>query len=395
MTDAHQDRPGRTELGRVLMSAGVLTSDWAPAFAAVPRAAFLPDLIWPFDMASGQSVPVARTREPELWHAYADADVPVVTQWDDGAHSGTHPGDVSTSSASMPSVVFSMLRDLDVRPGHRVLEIGTGTGWNAALLAHRLGDDRVVSVEVDAAVAGGAREALERFGAQPQVVCGDGYLGHPVSDVPYDRVIATCGLRSVPFAWVEQCRPGGLIVAPWGTHFTHGDAVARLVIAEDGRSASGRFTGPVEFMKLREQRRPAFAHGDYVPDGVGEGDETSTEISEGELLGGRFDPRVFALGLRVPDCALVVAEKREGARPVWFYGLGDRSWACVQFRDAGRARVWQAGPRRLWDEVRGALAWWEAAGRPGFDRFGLSVRGSGEVVWLDAPDRVVRSAPRP
>ncbi|MFJ8312711.1 MULTISPECIES: methyltransferase domain-containing protein [unclassified Streptomyces] len=370
------------------MSQGVLSSDWAPAFAAVPRAAFLPDLIWPFDMETGRSVPVARSEDPERWYRYADADVPIVTQWDDGAHSGTRPGHVSTSSASMPSVVFSMLRDLGVRPGERALEIGTGTGWNAALLAHRLGAAHVVSVEVDAAVATAAHKALERVGAGVHVVCGDGFRGCAEA-APYDRIIATCGLRSIPFAWVEQCRPGGVIVAPWGTHYTHGDAVARLVVSDDGRSASGRFTGPVEFMKLRAQRRPLVSHSEYVPYGVAEGDESSTAIAEGEFMGGRFDPREFALGLCVPDCVLTVDEKREGARPVWFYGLSDRSWACVQFREGGTARVWQSGPRRLWDEVQAALAWWNGQGRPGFDRFGLTVNSAGEQAWLDTPDHLV------
>ncbi len=111
-THAHQDRPGRTELGRVLMTGGALSPDWAPAYTNVPRAAFLPDLMWPFDMASGRSVPVSRSDDPQTWQGYADADVPIVTQWDDGRHQGAAPGTEPTSSASMPSVVFRMLRDL-------------------------------------------------------------------------------------------------------------------------------------------------------------------------------------------------------------------------------------------------------------------------------------------
>lgn len=237
--DAQQERPSRTELGRVLTSGGVLSPDWAPSFAAVPRAAFLPDLMWPFDMVTGGSVPVSRSEDPERWFQYADADVPIVTRWDDGGHSGTEPGLVSTSSASMPSVVFSMLKDLDVQPGNRVLEIGTGTGWNAALLAHRLGAMNVVTVEVDESVTAAAKAALEQFGLRLRVVCGDGFKGFPDA-APYDRIIATCGLRSIPYAWVEQSRPGGAIVAPWGTHYSNGDAIARLVVANDGGARRGR-----------------------------------------------------------------------------------------------------------------------------------------------------------
>ncbi|MEU3371625.1 methyltransferase domain-containing protein [Streptomyces sp. NPDC006660] len=392
--DAQRVRPSRTGLGRALMAGGVLTSDWAPAFAAVPRAAFLPDLIWPFDMETGRSVAVSRAEEPERWYQYADADVPIVTQWDDGGHTGREPGGVATSSASMPSVVFSMLRDLDVRPGHRVLEIGTGTGWNAALLTHRLGAANVVTVEVDAAVAATARSNLARFDMPGvQVVHGDGFNGCPDA-APLDRTIATCGLRSIPYAWVEQSVPGGVVVAPWGTHFGNGDAVARLVVADDGKSASGRFTGPVEFMKLRAQRLPVVDHSSYVPGSVADGDESSTALTETRFIGGPFSPRDFVLGLCVRDCARTVAVKEEGARAVWFYGLsGCRSWACVQFRDGATTRVLQSGPRRLWDEVEAALRWWDGQGRPRPDRFGLTVDAAGERVWLAVPDNPVPGGP--
>ncbi|MER5733116.1 methyltransferase domain-containing protein [Streptomyces sp. NPDC002138] len=369
---------------RILTQGGALPPDWEPAFAAVPRSSFLPDLIWPFDMATGQSVAVSRAAEPEAWYGYADADVPVVTQWDDGAHTGPEPGQVSTSSASMPSVVFRMLRDLDLRPGDRVLEIGTGTGWNAALLAHRTGARNVVTVELDPAVAAGARTALTAFGASVRVVTGDGLKGHPEGG-PYERIIATCGFRELPFAWVDQCEPGGIIVAPWGTHYGNGDAVARLTVADDGASAGGRFTGPVEFMKARAQRLPPVVHGDYVTDGVDGHDKSSTSCTEEEFLGERFSPQRFTLGLRLRECVHVVAEKRDGARPVWFYGLGDRSWACVLFREGATATVWQSGSRRLWDEAASAYAWWTEQGRPGHERFGLTLTAAGQDVWLDDP----------
>lgn len=376
------------ELGRALMSAGFLSSDWAPAFHAVPRSAFLPDLMWPFDMSTGRSIAVSQAGDPGAWQGYADSDAPIVTQWDDGVHSGTAPGEVSTSSASMPSVVFAMLRDLDVQPRNRVLEIGTGTGWNAALLAHRLGVENVVTVEVDEAVASAARTVLERFGTPVRVVHGDGFKGYPEA-APYDRIIATCGLRSIPFAWVRQSRPQGVIVAPWGTHYSNGDAVVRLVVADDGQSASGAFTGPVEFMKMRAQRRPPVLHSDYVTGSVADGDESSTTITEEQFVGGRFGPHRFVLGVCVRDCGSVVADKDDGTRAVWFYGLTDRSWACVQFRDGATARVWQSGPRRLWEEAEAAYRWWDEQGRPGFGRFGLSVDGDGERVWLDSPDNLV------
>lgn len=382
--NAHQERPSRTELGRVLMAAGVLTSDWAPAYANVPRSAFLPDLMWPFDMETGKSVPVSKSSDQATWQAYADSDVPIVTQWDDGQHAGVEPGSVSTSSASMPSVVFRMLHDLDVQPGNRTLEIGTGTGWNAALLAHRNGVENVITVEVDEAVSGAARSALARCGLPVHVVHGDGSRGF-ADGAPYDRIIATAGTRVIPFAWVEQCRPQGVIVAPWGTHYGNGDAVVRLTVSGGGEEASGRFTGPVEFMKLRSQRLSAIVHADYV-NSANDREKSKTSMTESELMGeDRFSSQSFAIGLRVRNCVHVVAEERDGALPVWFYGLTDRSWACVVFRGNDTASVWQSGPRRLWEEIEAAYRWWEGRGKPGHERFGLTVTAEGQAAWLDAP----------
>jgi hypothetical protein len=192
---------------------------------------------------------------------------------------------------------------------------------------------------------------------------------------------------------LPQSRPQGIIVAPWGTHYDNGDAVARLIVADDGRSASGAFTGPVEFMKLRAQRLPPVVHSEYVPGSVADGDELSTTVREERFVTERFSPQRFALSLLVRHCRHLVADKDDGARPVWFYGLTDRSWACVQFRDGATARVWQSGPRRLWDEVEAAYRWWGKQDRPGFDRFGLTVDSEGERIWLDSPDNPVPVRP--
>ncbi|MEV0170405.1 methyltransferase domain-containing protein [Streptomyces sp. NPDC050803] len=373
---------GRSALGRFLLEREALTSDWLPSFAAVPRRDFLPDVMWPYDMDTRATVTVDRRKDSAGWSAYADADVPIVTQWDDSRSDA--PGQVPTSSTSMPSVVFRMLRDLGVRDGHRVLEIGTGTGWNAALLAHRLGRENVVTIEIDSTVAAAARQRCTRFGTPVLVLERDGEEGDEAGG-PYDRIIATAGVREVPRAWIRDTRPGGLILAPWGTHFSNQDSLVGLTVSEDGASASGRFLGPVEFMKLRSQRSPFAGHDAYVTNGVSGADRSTTTVAESELLGeDRFTAAQFAVGLRVRDCHHQVAAQRNGARPVWFYGLTDRSWACVMFRHGqAESQVWQSGPRRLWDEVATAHAWWRAAGEPGCERFGLTVTADGQRAWLD------------
>ncbi|MBB1252860.1 methyltransferase domain-containing protein [Streptomyces sp. OF3] len=384
-TDAlRTDRPSRKDLGRFLSNSGVLSSDWAPTFAALDRALFLPGLMWPYDMGARASVPVHREHNADAWYEAADSDVPIVTQWDDGTHDGPGPGALPTSSSSMPSVVYSLLHDLDVEEGMRVLDVGTGTGETAGALAHRLGGENVTTIEVDPSVSATAHGRLSQVGLRPHVVVGDGFKGHR-DTAPYDRILATVGIRSVPPNWIAQTRAGGVILAPWGTLYSNLDAMVRLKVTGD--EAVGSFTRSVEFMKLRAQRGPEVHHSGYLSAGPLEGAErTTTDLTEEELIAGRFADLQFVLGLRVPQCRQSVADKRDGQRPVWFYGLADRSWACVMFRDGERhASVWQSGPRRLWDEVAAAYRWWRSQGSPELTRFGLTATESGQYVWLEDP----------
>ncbi|QLE76476.1 methyltransferase domain-containing protein [Streptomyces rectiverticillatus] len=376
-----------------LAADGTLTAEWLPVFEALPRTGFLPDVIWRHHVPTGHVEAVDRAREPERWRAAAESGDPLVTQWDDGEHQGLEQGRVASSSASAPSVVAAMLTELDVHPGQQVLEVGTGTGWNAGLLAHRLGAGAVTTMEVDRGLVGAARTALERMGLEAvTVVHGDGFRGHPPR-APYDRVIATCGVHTIPTAWLQQCRPGGRIVVPWGTRFTRTEATAALTVADDGRSASGPFTALVQFMSLRAQRQdlPAYTH--YVTAESREKAEAgTTALTLDETLAGDWDLSRFALGLLVPDCAVVFDAPQDGRRPVWLCSLGDdRSWACVLFReDDLSSTVYQYdGGRRLWDEVETAHAWWQEQGRPGLGRLGLTVDGDGQHAWVDTPDHVV------
>ncbi|MFE4519336.1 methyltransferase domain-containing protein [Kitasatospora sp. NPDC056783] len=355
---------------------------WAPAFDALPRSLFLPDLVWAHDLATGTSRPVDRTEDEQSWLTAAAADIPIVTQWDDGEHQGAEPGTVPTSSASMPSLVASMLDDLRAEPGMRVLEQGTGTGWNAALLAHRLGDTNVTTVEIDPTVSARARAALERAGRRPTVVCADGAPGHPPG-APYDRIAATYGLREVPSAWIEQTRPGGLILAPFGTHYSNADALVRLTVHGDG-TASGPFLRPVEFMKMRSQRlvRPRNPAG-----GGTVAESTTTAVLPAH---GKFDPFPFAVGLRLRDATHAVQPHDDGGRTLWLYSLTVPAWAAATFRDGDHPhRVRQYGGRRLWEEFEDTLAWWHRTGEPGVERLGLTVTPNGRQAWLDDPAQPV------
>ena len=127
------------------------------------------------------------------------------------ADRGTHRE--SISSSTKPDLMLRMLEVLDVHDGQKVLEIGTGTGYNAALLAHRLGDDRVFSVDIDGELVEDARRRLETIGVRPTLVTTDGAGGLP-QHAPYDRIIATCSVPTVPWSWAENCP---LVANSWST----------------------------------------------------------------------------------------------------------------------------------------------------------------------------------
>ncbi|WP_405803651.1 methyltransferase domain-containing protein [Streptomyces sp. NBC_00210] len=160
------------------------------AVDALPRDLFAPDRLWRWD--GHTYTPVDRELDAEAWGAevYADPDAAAVTQVTEGR---------ASSSLSCQAVVVDMLDSLLLEPGQRVLELGTGTGWNAALLAHRAGPHRVTSVEVDPELAAAARKRLETAEARVEVEAGDGTAGWS-QGAPYDRVISTYAVDRVPWA---------------------------------------------------------------------------------------------------------------------------------------------------------------------------------------------------
>jgi protein-L-isoaspartate(D-aspartate) O-methyltransferase len=117
---------------------------------------------------------------------------------------------------SQPYVVAYMTEQLVVRSHHRVLEVGTGSGYQAAVLS-RLARE-VVSVERYRTLAGGARERLQSLGYNNvEIVAGDGFAGVP-GRAPYDRIIITAAAETLPQSLLDQLAEGGIMILPLGSH---------------------------------------------------------------------------------------------------------------------------------------------------------------------------------
>jgi len=116
---------------------------------------------------------------------------------------------------SAPSMIALMLEVSELRYGVKTLEIGTGSGYNAALMAEICGEENVVTIERIPEVYQFGMENLKKAGYKVKVVLGDGTKGHQ-EDAPYDRIIATAAAPLIPQSWGEQLKDDGMIIAPMG-----------------------------------------------------------------------------------------------------------------------------------------------------------------------------------
>jgi len=174
------------------------------------------------------------------------------------------PDGVPVSSSSQPAMMAIMLDQLGLRPGHRVLEIGSGSGYNAAVMAAIVGPrGKVVSIDIDPELVTRARASLAAAGYDTvTVMCADGGFGDP-DDAPFDRIIVTAGAWDIAPAWLDQVTAGGLLVLPLSVRGTQlSVALRRDGDGHDWRSVScwrcgfvrmlGAFAGPDTVVQLGE-----------------------------------------------------------------------------------------------------------------------------------------------
>ena len=342
-----------------------LSDELAHAFATVPREAFVVD---GFQDRGGRWT---RPGDRGFLDAVYRDDV-LVTKVE---------GRIPISSSSQPSLMAVMIHALEVEPGMRVLEIGAGTGYNAALLA-TLGAS-VISVDVQADVAERAARCLTEAGITGvRVEHGDGYAGAPGHR--FDRVIVTVGVAGLSPRWLSQLDPGGIAVVPVehaGTHpvlavrgSADGPVTASVVSPSGFMSASGPLTAEHQF----SHPLPA----------------ASGELGVlREVKGPRFDPPLGALSYRDLWYAAGVWHRR--ATHAAIRGVDQNCLVLLDETRTGGAAILPDGailtggaePERWAHDAADILKRWDAAGRPSMQAWQVTLALTGlpeAPIWVPA-----------
>lgn len=352
-TDSDQPRALRREMVTALVNDGTLTDDhWRHAFLAVPRHVLVPAYYQASERINGQT-------DPQRWLTLVYSDTTLITQ---------RRPDAVTSSGTMPSLVAMMVQALEVEDGHRVLQVATGTGYTAALLCERLGSTQVTTIDIDPDLTTAARGQLRRCGYTPAVITADGAHGYP-NHAPYDRIIATFAVTSIPPAWIDQTRAEGIILAPVFS------GLAKLTVTGQG-TAQGPFIGPGYFMRHRPTPNASPGGGSVVLVTEPRWPKRITKLPSSVYYDNDFR---FILDVTIPGLA-------HG------YLDGDPHNLMISAPEGSHAHVTpegdltQSGPRRIWDDIEAIHQTWKSLGAPPRERFGLTVTPQRQTIWLDMPN---------
>ncbi|RDG35059.1 methyltransferase domain-containing protein [Streptomyces corynorhini] len=358
----------------------VLSARLAEVFLNVPREPFVPVF---YRRDEDRFTPWGRTdAEADAWLTQVYSDDSLITEVggvhaeDAGPHGVTG---VPTSSSTAPSLMADMLDALDVRHGASVLEIGTGSGYNAALLCQLAGADSVTTVDYSERLTTTARTRLAACGPAPTVRCADGAEGAP-GDAPFDRIIATCSVRRIPAAWFDQCVPGGLMVVPLKGALA-GGSLARLQKLPDGTAVGRILHTPAAFMPLLSGSREA----PKIPESVTGGEQRTSKVS-----GSVLDDWTFSFFAQLHMSASTVREyhrEPDGAHVTTLFDPVDDSYARIADRtpEPG-ATVVTSGRRDLWEPLEEAYEQWLTLHRPRREWFTVNATPDRQTVSYAAPD---------
>jgi len=359
-----------------------LDAEWWSAFRDVPRDLFVPYFFVPLTDRPGWRL--VEHPNPE-WTRRVWSNDPLITQLDGNdqhaaaARRGEVVNGVSTSSSSAPSLMALMLQALDVHDDEHILEIGTGTGYNTALLCHRLGSDSVTSVDVDACVIDRARGCLADLGYAPTLAAADGVRGY-AARAPFDRILATVAAPSVPAAWLAQTRDGGKILFPLDLR-NCGGLLPLLTV--QGSRAQGHFLPDYGgFMPFR-QDRPDTAPKAFYDNEHHDGTPRATRLPADIIQATPFE---YFAALMVGGTDWMEFIPNDGSPAQAWIAQADGSWVCHITEPDGTHTIREGGPTRIWTRIEQARQLWDNLGQPPRERLGLTATPDELVVWLDDPN---------
>lgn len=368
-------KPYAEALVEALKSEGKLSSPLVEAaFKQVPRHLFIDHffLLETHDRGvQWRQVQPTSVQNTDAWLRAVYANQPVVTAFDEY--------NTPTSSSSSPDAMALMLEELQLTPGMRVLEIGTGTGYNAALLAHIVGDPhKIFTVEIDTTLAHRAQRILDQVtGKGVTVYAGDGLSGY-APGAPYDRIIATGSYHKVPLDWLDQLQPGGILVMNLRGHF---GACAFLKIVKEGAKyiAHGTFLAGSDFMELRDAQVSSYRVTDLVARYLGR-----PTVEQRKFTCAEFDPSLlwdhrleFLLQLSFPEMYFTSVH----VDPMCPCLIDVASDTMLVFRPVERQGEWLVeikGQEQLWNKVTQAYRGWVDTGRADLDAYRLEIDASGK-----------------
>jgi protein-L-isoaspartate O-methyltransferase len=360
-----------------------LVSRWRPVVAAVPRHVFVPrwwawaepGRLWhdSWQLRDG-SADVAK------WLDTAYSDRSLVTQIGelhaDHANPADRPIGRPTSSGTMPGLLVQMYRHAIIADGADVLDVGTGSGYGTALLATRLGDAHVTSIDLDDYLIKAATDRLASIGLHPVLTACDAAGPLLGGAECFDRVIATVAVRPIPASWLTALRIGGRLVSTiTGTN---------LILTAD-KTPDGGAVGRTEwdragFMGARQ--------GPTYPLAVLERFAAIRDADGDQVTTGRF-PVVnvndawelySTLGLTEAGIKHHYEQASDGTRTAWMLHP-DGSWARATALDDELPVIHQAGPQRLHDVLDRLRADWLRDGSlPAYGAH-VTIRPDGTLVF--------------
>lgn len=277
------------------------------------------------------------------------------------------------SSSSQPAVMARMLEALDVHPGQRVLEIGTGSGYNAALLATLTSEGaQVVTIERDAELTATTGEALARvLGPGVTVIVGDGVTGWQ-SGAPYDRIIATASAPTLPMAWVEQLCPNGKLVMDLQGTLASGS----LIVEKSATEVRGHFLPePLHFMPM-ETRAISLPHTKLASLLQQDCQATFSQEDDAVFPQVLFDPAFrWFVQWRISGCQ--VSKRKQTQRDTGsvihsILVIEPKSQALVRFQRQQEEDTWHGevyGSVQFWQELQQAYETFHALEEPGQQQY--------------------------